>query len=58
MELGTLQYFTRHGYASYADVKCNIKQQEIKDLVSASKLLQKVPSKLQIQCKKGYIFFF
>ena len=33
-----------------ADVKPNIKQQEIKDLVAASyKLLEQVPSKLQIQ---------
>ena len=32
------------------DVKSNIKQQEIKDLVAASyKLLEEVPSKLQIQ---------
>ena len=46
MELGTLQYFIRHGFATYADKKCNIKQKEIKDLVSASKLLQKVPSKV------------
>ena len=42
-----------------ADVKSNIKQQEIKDLVAASyKLLQEVPSKLQIQCKKGVYFSF
>ena len=33
-----------------ADVKSNIKQQEIKDLVAPSyKLLEEVPSKLQIQ---------
>ena len=33
-----------------ADVKSNIKQQKIKDLVAASyKLLEEVPSKLQIQ---------
>ena len=32
------------------DVKSNIKQQEIKDLVAASyELLEEVPSKLQIQ---------
>ena len=34
----------------FADVKSKIKQQEIKDLVAASyKLLEEVPSKLQIQ---------
>ena len=33
-----------------ADVKSNIKQQEIKDLVAVSyKLLEEVPSKLQMQ---------
>ena len=33
-----------------ADVKCYIKQQEIKDLVGASyKLLEEGPSELQIQ---------
>ena len=33
-----------------ADVKSNIRQQKIKDLVAASyKLLEEVPSKLQIQ---------
>ena len=33
-----------------ANVKSNIKQQQIKDLVAASyKLLEEVPSKLQIQ---------
>ena len=42
-----------------ADAKSNIKQQEIKDLVAASyKLLQEVPSKLHIQCKKGVYFSF
>ena len=42
-----------------ADVKSNIKQQDIKDAVAASyKLLQEVPSKLQIQCKKGIYFSF
>ena len=41
-----------------ADVKPNIKQQEIKDLVAASyKLLEEVPSKLQIN-KKGVYFSF
>ena len=41
-----------------ADVKSNIKQ-EIKDLVAATyKLLQEVPSKLQIQYKKGVHFSF
>ena len=39
MELGTSQYFIRHGYATYADVKSNIKQQEIEDLMAASKFL-------------------
>ena len=42
MELGTSRYFIRHGYATYADVKSNIRQQDIKDikdLVAASKLL-------------------
>ena len=33
-----------------ANVKSNVKQQQIKDLVAASyKLLEEVPSKLQIQ---------
>ena len=42
-----------------ADVKSNIKQKDIKDAVAASyKLLQEVPSKLQIQCKKGIYFSF
>ena len=42
-----------------ADVKSNIRQQEIKDVVAASyKLLQEVPSKHQIQCKKGVYFSF
>ena len=42
-----------------ADVKSNIKQQEIKDLVSAScKFLSEVPSKRQIQCKKDTYFSF
>ena len=40
-----------------ADVKSNIKQQEIKDLVVASyKLLEELPSKLQIQLKRVCIF--
>ena len=40
-----------------ANVKSNIKQQEIKDLVAAFYIfLQEVPSKLQIQCKKGVYF--
>ena len=40
-----------------ADVKANIKQQEIKDLVVVSyKFLLEVPSKLEIQCKEGVHF--
>ena len=40
-----------------SDVKSNIKQQEIKDLVDTSyKFFLKVPSNLQIQCKKGVYF--
>ena len=41
------------------DVKTNIKQQEIKDLVVVFyKFLQEVPSILEIQCKKGVHFSF
>ena len=58
MELGTSWYFIRHGYATCGNVKSNIKQQEIKDQVAASKLLWEVPSKLQIQRKKGLYFSF
>ena len=42
-----------------ADVKTNAKQQEISYLVVVShKCLQEVPSKLEIQCKKGMYFSF
>ena len=42
-----------------ADVKANIKQQEIKDLVAVSeKFLLEVPSKLEMQCKNGVYFSF
>ena len=42
-----------------ADIKSNIIQQEIKDLVTAShKLSQDVPLNLQIQCTKGVYFSF
>ena len=42
-----------------ADIKSNINQQEIRDLVTAShKLLQDVPSKLQMQCTEGVYFSF
>ena len=43
-----------------ADVKANIKQQEIKVLVAVSYkfLCEEVPSKLEIQCKKGMYFYF
>ena len=41
-----------------ADVKANVKQQEINYLVAVSyKFLQEVPSKLEIQCKKGMYFY-
>ena len=41
------------------DIKSNIKQQEIRDLVTAShKLLQDVPSKFQMQCTEGVYFSF
>ena len=56
MELGTSWYFIRHGYATYDNVKSNIKQQEIKDQVAATKWLWEVASKLQIQRKKVSIF--
>ena len=40
-----------------ANVKSNINQEEIKDLVAASyKFLEEVPSNLQIQCEKGVYF--
>ena len=40
-----------------ADVKANIKQQEIKELVAVSyTFLQKIHSKLEIQCKRACIF--
>ena len=40
-----------------ADVKANVKQQEINYLVALSyKFLQEVPSKLEIQCKRAYVF--
>ena len=42
-----------------ADGKANVKQQEINDLAAVSyKFLQEVPSKLEIQCKKGIYFSF
>ena len=42
-----------------ADVKANIKQQEIKDLVNISyKFSKEVLSKLEMQCKKGVHFSF
>ena len=41
-----------------ADVKANVKQQEIKELVAVSyKCLQEVPSELEVQCKKYMVFF-
>ena len=58
MELGTSWYFIRHGYTTYDNVKSNIKQQEIKDQVAATKWLWEVASKLQIQRKKGFYFSF
>ena len=40
-----------------ADVKCNIKQQEIKKLVAAcDRFLEEVPSKLQYNVKRVCIF--
>ena len=40
-----------------ADVKANIKQQEIKYLVAISYIfLKELPSKLEIKCKRGCIF--
>ena len=40
-----------------ADVKANVKQQEINYLVALSyKFLQEVSSKLEIQCKRAYVF--
>ena len=40
-----------------ADVQANIKQQEVKVLVTVSyKFLKEVPSKLEIQCKRVCIF--
>ena len=40
-----------------ANVKANVKQEEIKELtVVFYKFLQEVPSKLEIQCKKGVSF--
>ena len=42
-----------------ADVKANIKQQEIKNLAVVSyQFLQEVPLKLEIKCKKGVHFSF
>ena len=42
----------------YADVKPNIKQQEIKELVAVSYTsFSEVPSKLEIQRKNGMYFF-
>ena len=41
-----------------ADVKANVKQQEIKELVAVSyKCLQEVPSELDVQCKNYMVFF-
>ena len=40
-----------------SNVKANVKQQEIKDLAVVSLIfLQKVPSKLEIQCEMGVYF--
>ena len=40
-----------------ANVKANVKQQEINHLVALSyKFFQEVPSKREIQCKKGMSF--
>ena len=42
-----------------ADVKANIKQQELKDLVGVSyEFLLEVPSKLEMQCHNGMCFSF
>ena len=42
----------------YADIKANAKQQEINYLVAVSyEVLPEVPSKLEIQCKKGMYFY-
>ena len=41
------------------DLKADVKQQEIKELVAVScNFLQEVPSKLDIQCKTGMHFSF
>ena len=41
-----------------ADVKANIKQQEIKDLVAYLTNVYELPVKLEIHCKKRvYVFF-
>ena len=40
-----------------ANAKANIKQQEIEDLVALSYIFfKKIPSKFEIQCKRGCIF--
>ena len=40
-----------------ADVKAQVKQQEIKELIAVRcNFLQEVPSKLEIQYKKGFFF--
>ena len=42
-----------------ADVKANVKQQKIKEIEAASyKFLWEVPTKLEMQCKKGMCFSF
>ena len=42
-----------------ADVKANLKQQEIKEIEAASyKFLWEGPTKLEMQCKKGMCFSF
>ena len=42
-----------------ADVKANKNNKKIKDLVAVSyKILEEVPSKLEIQCKNGIYFSF
>ena len=42
-----------------ADVKANIKQQDVKVLVAVSyKFLYEVPSNLELQCKKDVYFSF
>ena len=41
-----------------ADVKAKVEQQEIKYQVTVPyKFLQEVPSKLEMQCKKGIYFY-